>query len=104
MDALSTRKFVDVMFKHMRDNNGKFILFTSKHVVGYQPVRLDGIVLQRISTIKMVQSIGRILRLDDGKIEVSNPISLQKYLKKTESPVMRMMESVYTGVTPIRRS
>ena len=65
---------------------------------------LDGIVLlKKLSTIKMVQSIGRVLRLDEGKIEGKVILPLySKYLKKTESPVMRMMEAVYTqGQTPI---
>ena len=51
----------------------------------------------------MVQSIGRVLRLDEGKIEGKVILPLySKYLKRTESPVMRMMEAVYTqGQTPI---
>lgn len=95
----------DVMFKHMRDNNGKFILFHIETCCeGINLPKLDGIVLlKKLSTIKMVQSIGRVLRLDDGKIEGKVILPLySKYLKKTESPVMRMMESVYTqGATPI---
>lgn len=95
----------DVMFKHMRDNNGKFILFHIETCCeGINLPKLDGIVLlKKLSTIKMVQSIGRVLRLDDGKIEGKVILPLySKYLKKTESPVMRMMEAVYTqGATPI---
>lgn len=95
----------DVMFKHMRDNNGKFILFHIETCCeGINLPKLEGIVLlKRLSTIKMVQSIGRVLRLDDGKIEGKVILPLySKYLKKTESPVMRMMESVYNqGATPI---
>lgn len=41
--------------------------------------------------------------IEDGKIEGKVILPLySKYLKKTESPVMRMMESVYNqGATPI---
>ena len=95
----------DVMFKHMRDNEGKFVLFHIETCCeGINLPKLDGIVLlKKLSTIKMVQSIGRVLRLDDGKIEGKVILPLySKYLKKTESPVMRMMEAVYTqGATPI---
>ena len=75
----------DVMFKHMRDNNGKFILFHIETCCeGINLPKLDGIVLlKKLSTIKMVQSIGRVLRLDDGKIEGKVILSLySKYLKK----------------------
>ena len=95
----------DVMFKHMRDNNGKFVLFHIETCCeGINLPKLDGIVLlKKLSTIKMVQSIGRVLRLDEGKTEGKVILPLySKYLKKTESPVMRMMEAVYTqGQTPI---
>ena len=95
----------DVMFKHMRDNNGKFVLFHIETCCeGINLPKLDGIVLlKKLSTIKMVQSIGRVLRLDEGKIEGKVILPLySKYLKRTESPVMRMMEAVYTqGQTPI---
>ena len=95
----------DVMFKHMRDNDGKFILFHIETCCeGINLPKLDGIVLlKKLSTIKMVQSIGRVLRLDEGKTEGKVILPLySKYLKKTESPVMRMMEAVYTqGQTPV---
>ena len=95
----------DFMFKHMRENDGKFVLFHIETCCeGINLPKLDGIVLlKKLSTIKMVQSIGRVLRLDEGKIEGKVILPLySKYLKKTESPVMRMMEAVYTqGETPI---
>ena len=95
----------ETMMQHMRDTNGKFILF---HVEicceGINLPNLDGIVLlKKLNTTKMVQSIGRVLRLSKGKTEgkVILPI-YSKYLKKTEKCVMNLMERVYTdGETPI---
>lgn len=95
----------DVMMNHMRNNNGRFVLF---HVEicceGINLPNLDGIVLlKKMNTTKMVQSIGRVLRLSKGKTEgkVILPI-YSKYLKKTEKYVMNLMERVYTdGETPI---
>ena len=93
------------MMQHMRDNTGKFILF---HVEicceGFNLPNLDGIVLlKKLNTTKMVQSIGRVLRLSKGKTEgkVILPV-YSKYLKKTEKYVMNLMERVYNdGETPI---
>lgn len=95
----------DVMFKHMRENTGKFILFHIETCCeGINLPKLDGIVmLKKLSTIKLVQSIGRVLRLADGKIEGKVILPLySKYLTKTESMVENMMERIYQlGQTPI---
>jgi superfamily II DNA or RNA helicase len=95
----------DVMFKNMRENTGKFILFHIECLCeGINLPKLDGIILlKKLSTIKMVQSIGRVLRLDEGKTEGKVVLPLySKYLKRSESPVMKMMELVYEkGQTPV---
>ena len=95
----------DEMFSHMRANKGKFILFHIETCCeGINLPKLDGIiVLKKLSTIRMVQSIGRVLRLDKGKTEgkVIVPV-YSKYMKRAEAPIMNMMERVYTlGQTPI---
>jgi len=95
----------DVMFKHMRNNNGKFILFHIETCCeGINLPKLDGIVLlKKLSTIKMIQSIGRVLRLDGDKTEGKVILPLySKYLTKTEKGVMNMMQRVYElGQTPV---
>ena len=97
----------ETMMQHMRDNTGKFILF---HVEicceGINLPNLDGIVLlKKLNTTKMVQSIGRVLRLSEGKTEgkVILPV-YSKYLKKSEKYVVNLMERVYTnGETPVNK-
>ena len=95
----------DVMFKHMRENDGKFILFHIETCCeGINLPKLDGIVmLKKLSTIKLVQSIGRVLRLSEGKTEGKVILPMySSYLKKTENSVMNMMERVYElGQTPV---
>ena len=97
----------ETMMSHMRNNSGKFILF---HVEicceGINLPNLDGIILlKKLNTTKMVQSIGRVLRLSEGKTEgkVILPI-YSKYLKKSENYVTNLMQTVYNdGQTPINK-
>jgi len=96
----------DVMFKDMRNNQGKFILFHIETCAeGINLPKLDGIILLRkLNTIKTVQSIGRVLRLSPGKTTglVILP-TYSKYLKKSESTLKNLMERVYVeGETPIQ--
>ena len=95
----------DYMMKHMKKNNGKFVLFHIETLCeGINLPNLDGIVLlKKLSTIKMVQSIGRVLRRSEGKTEGKVILPLySKYLTKAETPVMNLMTSVYTdGATPV---
>ena len=96
----------DVMFKDMRENDGKFILFHIETCAeGINLPKLDGIILLRkLNTIKTVQSIGRVLRLSPGKTEglVILP-TYSKYLKRTESTLINLMERVYVeGETPVQ--
>ena len=95
----------EVMFRHMRSNKGKFILF---HIMtcceGINLPKLEGIVLlKKLSTIKLVQSIGRVLRLADGKTEGKVILPMfSKYLKKTHKGVVNLMNRVYEeGETPV---
>jgi len=95
----------DVMFKHMRENQGKFILFHIECLCeGINLPKLEGIVmLKKLSTIKLIQSIGRVLRLSEGKTEGKVILPLySKYLTKSEPMVMNLMERVYQlGQTPV---
>ena len=95
----------DVMFNNMRKNKGKFILFHIETCCeGINLPKLDGIVLlKKLSTIKMIQSIGRVLRLDGDKTEGKVILPLySKYLTRTEKGVMNMMQRVYElGQTPV---
>ncbi len=95
----------EVMMKHMKDNKGKFIVFhVSILCEGVNVPNLDGIVLlKKLNTTQMVQSIGRVLRLSEGKTEgkVILPV-YSKYLQRSEKYVVNLMERVYThGQTPI---
>ena len=97
----------ETMMKHMRENTGKFVLFhVSILCEGVNVPTLDGIVLlKKLNTTQMVQSIGRVLRLSEGKTEgkVILPV-YSRYLKKTEKYVVNLMESVYTnGQTPVNK-
>ena len=95
----------DVMFRHMRNNQGKFLVFHIECLCeGINLPKLDGIVLlKKLSTIKMVQSIGRVLRLDEGKTEGKVVLpEYSKYLKRTHKGVANIMELVYDrGMTPV---
>jgi superfamily II DNA or RNA helicase len=92
------------MMKNMKENTGKFVLFHIETLCeGINLPNLDGIVLmKKLSTIKMVQSIGRVLRKAEGKTEGKVILPLySKYLTKAETPVMNLMQRVYTdGDTP----
>jgi predicted helicase len=89
----------------MRNNQGKFLVFHIECLCeGINLPKLDGIVLlKKLSTIKMVQSIGRVLRLDEGKIEGKVVLpEYSKYLKRTHKGVANIMELVYDrGMTPV---
>ena len=95
----------NVMFKHMRENTGKFVLFHVECLCeGINLPKLDGIILlKKLTTIRLIQSIGRVLRLSEGKTEGKVILPMySKYLKKTEQGVMKLMERVYQlGQTPV---
>ena len=95
----------DMMMKDMKNNVGKFIVFHVEILCeGINLPNLDGLVLlKRLSTIRFVQSIGRILRLSEGKTEGKVVLPLySKYLKKTHKSVMNLMNSIYNeGNIPI---
>ena len=95
----------DVMFRHMSNNHGKFIVFHVECLCeGINLPKLEGIVLlKKLNTIKLIQSIGRVLRLSEGKTDgkVILP-QYSKYLTKTQPMVETMMEKVYDlGQTPV---
>ena len=94
-----------MMMKDMKNNVGKFIVFHVEILCeGINLPNLDGLVLlKRLSTIRFVQSIGRILRLSEGKTEGKVVLPLySKYLKKTHKSVMSLMNSIYNeGNIPI---
>jgi superfamily II DNA or RNA helicase len=96
----------ETMMSHMRNNCGKFILFhVSILCEGVNVPTLDGIVLlKKLNTTQMVQSIGRVLRLSEGKTEGKVILPLySRYLKKTENYVTNLLQSVYEkGETPIK--
>ena len=91
---------------HMKNNTGKYVIFhVSILCEGINLPKLEGLImLKKLDTIKLIQSIGRVLRLDEGKTEgkVVLPI-YSKYMQKCEKFVVRMIDTVYTdGETPIQ--
>ena len=72
----------------MKNNNGKYVIFhVSILCEGINLPKLEGLVmLKKLDTIKLIQSIGRVLRLDEGKTEgkVVLPV-YSKYMQKCES-------------------
>jgi len=91
---------------HMKNNNGKYVIFhVSILCEGINLPKLEGLVmLKKLDTIKLIQSIGRVLRLDEGKTEgkVVLPV-YSKYMQKCESFTVNMIDRVYNqGITPIQ--
>ena len=90
--------------EHMKNNTGKYvILHVSILCEGINLPKLEGIViLKKLNTIKLVQSIGRVLRLDEGKTEGKVVLPMySSYLKKTHTGVSNIIKNVYElGQTP----
>ena len=91
---------------HMKNNTGKYVIFhVSILCEGINLPKLEGLVmLKKLDTIKLVQSIGRVLRLDEGKTEGKVILPMySKYLQRAEKFVVNMVNRVYTdGETPIQ--
>ena len=90
--------------KHMKNNTGKYVVFhVSILCEGINLPKLEGLVLlKKLNTVQLVQSIGRVLRLDEGKTEGKVVLPLySKYMQKNEKFVVNMIQNVYTeGQTP----
>ena len=91
---------------HMKNNDGKYVIFhVSILCEGINLPKLEGLVmLKKLDTIKLIQSIGRVLRLDEGKTEGKIVLPVySKYMKKCESFTVSMVDRVYNqGITPIQ--
>lgn len=91
---------------HMKNNNGRYVIFhVSILCEGINLPKLEGLVmLKKLNTIKLIQSIGRVLRLDEGKTEGKVILPLySKYMQKCEKFTVKMIDMVYTdGITPVQ--
>ena len=91
---------------HMKNNNGRYVIFhVSILCEGINLPKLEGLVmLKKLNTIKLIQSIGRVLRLDVGKTEGKVILPLySKYMQKCEKFTVSMIDRVYTdGITPVQ--
>lgn len=90
---------------HMKNNTGRYVVFhVSILCEGINLPKLEGLVLlKKLNTIKLVQSIGRVLRLDEGKTEGKVVLpAYSKYLQKSEKFTVNLVTRVYEdGQTPI---